>query len=142
MVTNGTSHKQLSESEQRIRKILDPISSALAKVNGATKKKIPDDDERLKMIKAGLLTIGNHINAQVHNDGQTPMEDKMWDHVSEHYWPQSKSNDKRVSGRKLGVALASWRRWLRRIQGLSLYPTRHQVLRSRFASSNSDQERV
>ncbi|EME50139.1 hypothetical protein DOTSEDRAFT_68860 [Dothistroma septosporum NZE10] len=101
MVTNGTSHKQLSESEQRIRKILDPISSALAKVNGATKKKIPDDDERLKMIKAGLLTIGNHINAQVRNNGQASMEDKMWDHVSEHYWPQSKSSDKRVSGRKL-----------------------------------------
>lgn len=99
-MTNGLS-KPLSEAEQRVRKLLDPISVTLDKVSGATKKKVPDDDARLKMIKQGLVAIGNHILTQVRNQGQEPVENKLWDFVADHYWPQSKSNDKRVSGNKL-----------------------------------------
>ena len=89
------------ENEARIQKILDPISSALVRVSGATKKKIPEEDARLKMIKQGIVTIGNHISAQVRDVGQSSMEDKLWDYVSERYWPQSKQLEKRVSGKKL-----------------------------------------
>ena len=89
------------EMEARIRRLLDPISAALVRVSGATKKKIPEDDTRLKMIKQGLVAIGNHINAQVKDGGQSSLEDKLWDYVSEHHWPQSKQHEKRVSGHKL-----------------------------------------
>ncbi|CAK4032372.1 related to transcriptional regulator CHD1 [Lecanosticta acicola] len=99
-MANGVS-KPLSEAEQRVRKLLDPISGTLDKVSGATKKKVPDDDARLKMIKQGLVAIGNHISTQVRGLGQESIENKLWDFVAEHYWPQSKSNDKRVSGNKL-----------------------------------------
>jgi len=101
MVTNGVPAKPLTEAEQRVRKLLDPISSTLIKVTGATKRKIPDDDARLKMIKQGLVAIGNHISSTVRNQGQESLEDKLWDHVSYHHWPQSKQSDKRVSGSKL-----------------------------------------
>ncbi|KAK4508468.1 hypothetical protein PRZ48_002207 [Zasmidium cellare] len=99
MNVNGT--KPLSEAQQRAQKILDPINATLVKVSGATKKRIPDDDARLKLIKQGLVAIGNHINTQVRNRGQDSLEDQLWEYVSEHHWPQSKSNDKRVSGSKL-----------------------------------------
>lgn len=101
MTTNGVSSKPLSESQQRAQKIMDPISATLIKVSGATKRRIPDDDARLKMIKQGLVAIGNHINTQVRDRGQDSLEDQLWEFVSEHHWPQSKSNDKRVSGKKL-----------------------------------------
>lgn len=100
---NGVARPPMSEADQRVRKIFEPIHSTLVKVTGATKKKMPEDDARLKMIKMGLVAIGNHINSQVTNNGHAAIEDKMWDYVSEHHWPQakSKSNDKRVSGHKL-----------------------------------------
>lgn len=98
---NGSASKPLSEAQQRAQKILEPISATLIKVSGATKKRIPDDDARLKLIKQGLVAIGNHINTQVRNRGQDSLEDQLWEYVSEHHWPQSKSNDKRVSGNKL-----------------------------------------
>jgi chromodomain-helicase-DNA-binding protein 1 len=98
---NGGPRPSMSEADQRVRKIMDPIHSTLVKVSGATKKKMPEDDARLKMIKMGLVAIGNHITTQVQNNGQASFEDKLWDYVSEHHWPQSKSNDKRVSGHKL-----------------------------------------
>lgn len=98
---NGVSRPPMSEADQHVRKIFEPIHSTLIKVTGATKKKMPDDDARLKMIKMGLVAIGNHINTQVNSNGQASVEDKMWEYVSEHHWPQSKQSDKRVSGRKL-----------------------------------------
>lgn len=102
---SGSSHanglpRPLSEADQRSRRILDPISSTLIKVSGANKKKMPDDDARLKVIKQGLVTIGNHINSQVPQYGRD-MIDQLWDYVSEHHWPQSKAVDKRVKGDKL-----------------------------------------
>ncbi|KAF2162356.1 hypothetical protein M409DRAFT_69242 [Zasmidium cellare ATCC 36951] len=101
MNVNGATSKPLSEAQQRAQKILDPISATLIKVSGATKKRIPDDDARLKLIKQGLVAIGNHINTQVRQRAQDSLEDQLWEYVSEHHWPQSKSNDKRVSGNKL-----------------------------------------
>lgn len=98
---NGVSQPPMSAADEHVRKIFEPIQSTLIKVTGATKKKMPDDDARLKMIKMGLVTIGSHINKQITDNGQASVEDKMWDYVSEHHWPQSKSNDRRVSGRKL-----------------------------------------
>ncbi|KXT01495.1 hypothetical protein AC578_4532 [Pseudocercospora eumusae] len=98
---NGTPSRPLSESEQRCRKILDPISATLVKVSGANKKRIPDDDARLKMIKLGIVGIGTHINAYIRQHDDRSLEDKLWDYVSEHHWPQSKAADKRVPGHKL-----------------------------------------
>jgi chromodomain-helicase-DNA-binding protein 1 len=90
----------LSEADQRARRFLEPINSTLLKVSGATKKRMPDDDARLKIIKQGLVTIGGHINAQVPQHGQD-LVDKLWDYVSEYHWPQAKAADKRVPGHKL-----------------------------------------
>ncbi|KXL48029.1 hypothetical protein M433DRAFT_63456 [Acidomyces richmondensis BFW] len=100
---NGHSRKEqpLDETSRRIRKLLEPISSHLARVNGATKKKIPDNDTRLLMIKNSLVAIGHHINSQARDGGFVALEEKMWQYVSDHYWPQSKQEDKRVSGQKL-----------------------------------------
>lgn len=80
---------------------MDPISQTLVRVSIATKKKIPDDDTRLKMIKQGLITIGNHINSQVRDNGYEGLADKMWQYVSDYHWPQSKHSDQKVSGQKL-----------------------------------------
>ena len=100
-IVNGDS-KPTDETSIRIRRILDPINNALIKVNGAQKKRIPDNDTRLKMIKQGLVSIGNHIEAKVRDGGEAArLEDKIWDYVSAHYWPQSKQEEKRVSGMKL-----------------------------------------
>jgi chromodomain-helicase-DNA-binding protein 1 len=84
-----------------MRRMFEPIVGNLIKVSGATKKKIPDNDERLKQIKQGLVAIGNHINGEMRNKDDKQLEDKLWGYVSEHYWPQSKSDDKRVPGDKL-----------------------------------------
>ncbi|GIZ40898.1 hypothetical protein CKM354_000421900 [Cercospora kikuchii] len=102
---NGSSHangvpKPLTESEQKARRILDAVSPTLLKVSGATKKRMPDDEARLKLIKAGIVAIGNHINAQIPQYGKD-IVDPLWDYVSEHHWPQSKAVEKRVPGNKL-----------------------------------------
>ena len=89
------------ETEARIRRILAPIQQALTKSASATKKNVPDNDVRLKMIKQGLVAIGSHINSQVRDGGHAAMEDKLWDYVCEYHWPQSKQSEKRVPGHKL-----------------------------------------
>ena len=88
------------ETEARIRHLLEPINAALIKVSGATKKKIPEDNQRLKIIKQSLVSIGTQINTLI-REGQGSLEDQMWDYVSKYHWPQSKQEDKRVSGHKL-----------------------------------------
>ncbi|KAF2722676.1 SNF2 family DNA-dependent chromodomain-containing ATPase [Polychaeton citri CBS 116435] len=93
--------KPMSELDKRIANLLNPIHSALLRVMGATKKRIPDDDTRLKMIKQGLVTIGTHINATIRNGNFAQLEEKLWDYISERHWPQSTKADKRVSGSKL-----------------------------------------
>lgn len=94
--------KPFDEASVKIRDIIDAISSQLIKVSGATKKKIPDDDTRLKMIKQGLVAIGNHIGNKVREGGDAAkLEEKIWTYVSTYYWPQSKQAEKRVSGEKL-----------------------------------------
>ena len=89
------------ETEARIRRILDPISAALGRVSGANRKKIPDDDMRLKILKEALLKVGNHITAQVRDPAYAALEDRLWGYVSEHHWPQAKQQEKRVPGHKL-----------------------------------------
>ncbi|KAK4547352.1 hypothetical protein LTR36_001008 [Oleoguttula mirabilis] len=99
---NMNGHKSYDETSVRVRLALDPINNHLVKVSGATKRQVPDDDRRLKMIKQGLVAIGTHINAQVREGTVTGvLEDAMWEYVSKHYWPQSKQAEKRVSGKKL-----------------------------------------
>ncbi|KAK5134429.1 hypothetical protein LTR08_006476 [Meristemomyces frigidus] len=98
----GANGKPEDEATVRTRQALEPISIHLVRVSGATKKQVPDDDTRLKMIKQGLVAIGNHINTQV-RDGRVTvtLEDAMWEYVCNRYWPQSKQVEKRVSGKKL-----------------------------------------
>lgn len=97
---NGV-HKPSTEAAKRAEKALEPINNYLVKVNSATKKKVPDNDTRLKLIKQGLIAIGNHINSQVRAGAPASLEDEMWHQVSEFHWPQAKDVDKRVSGKKL-----------------------------------------
>ncbi|TKA76526.1 hypothetical protein B0A49_02920 [Cryomyces minteri] len=44
-----------------------------------------------------LIAIGNFIKAQ----GAPSLEARLWDYVSDNYWPQAKKAEKRVSGSKL-----------------------------------------
>ncbi len=97
--TNGMKAKD--DLEDRVRKMLDPINAYLVKVSGASKKKIPDNDLRLKIIKETLLKIGKHITAVIEKNGFKALEAKLWEHVSEYHWPQAKQQDKRVPGTKL-----------------------------------------
>lgn len=90
-----------NETEAKIQKIMMPILPTLERVSEASKKKIPDNDTRLKLIKQGLITIGTLINTHVREPGQGMLEEKMWVYVSDHHWPQSKHNDQKVSGQKL-----------------------------------------
>lgn len=94
-------HKPRTPADDPMRRIFEPIISNLIRVSGATKKKIPDNDERLKQIKQGLVAIGNHINSEMRHRDDKPHEDKLWNYVSENYWPQSKSAENRVAGDKL-----------------------------------------
>lgn len=102
---NGSSHangapKPLTEAEQRARRILDPVSATLHKVSMANKKRMPDDEARLKLIKQSLIALGNHINGQVPQNGRDMVEE-LWNYVSDHHWPQAKDSAKRVPGHKL-----------------------------------------
>ncbi|KAK4918217.1 hypothetical protein LTR28_013174 [Elasticomyces elasticus] len=75
----------------------------LVRVSGATKAQVPDDDKRLKIIKVEIINIGNFIKAHV-RDGKelsADLEERLWNYVSEAYWPQAKKVEKRVSGLKL-----------------------------------------
>ncbi|KAK5108608.1 hypothetical protein LTR62_008184 [Meristemomyces frigidus] len=92
-----------SETDVRICKFLKPIQERLRPLISATKKNVPDDDKRLKMIKAGLLAIGGHILEHAEKAGLAKKDDeeKIWEYVSLNHWPQSKTAEKRVSGPKL-----------------------------------------
>ncbi|KAF2765047.1 hypothetical protein EJ03DRAFT_280835 [Teratosphaeria nubilosa] len=93
--------KPLDETSRRIKELLEPIKDDLVRVSGATKKHCPDNEARLLQIKQGLLAIGQHIESQVRKGGFVALEEGMWQYVSDRYWPQSKQEDKKVSGSKL-----------------------------------------
>ncbi|KAK0364071.1 ATP-dependent DNA helicase Hrp3 [Friedmanniomyces endolithicus] len=98
--TNGDS-KPLSEADRKIEAFLKPIDDRLQPLHTASKKNIPNDDKRLKIIKQGLLAIGNHINTKGREYGVQDKGDQIWEFVSRHHWPQSKVETKRVVGAKL-----------------------------------------
>ncbi|KAF2484302.1 P-loop containing nucleoside triphosphate hydrolase protein [Neohortaea acidophila] len=89
------------DTEAKIQRILSPVSKHLILVSGATKRKVPEDVARLKIIKSGLLAIGQHILSQVHEGGHAKLEDNMWEYIVDYYWPRSKASEKSVSGQKL-----------------------------------------
>ncbi|WPG99478.1 chromodomain helicase hrp3 [Acrodontium crateriforme] len=98
-VANGVP-RPMSDSERQAQRILEPISAHLVKVSGATKKKVPDAETRLKIIKNTLVAVGDHISSQA-RQGQSNMDEKLWHYVSARHWPQAKQEDKRVTGKKL-----------------------------------------
>ena len=100
-MTNGTHSKPLSESDKKIQHLLSPVKDQLARAHGAQRKKIPDDMLRLKIIKASLLKIGDHITSIPNTKEDPSLELGMWNYVSDRHWPQSTKEDKRVSGKKL-----------------------------------------
>lgn len=97
--------KPLSDIEVQLKKLLEPVTEHLEKVQGAQKKFIPDDEKRLKIIKQSLLAIGNRITVDLHNapnaTGMPKLEDQLWEYISKRHWPQSAKENKRVSGTKL-----------------------------------------
>ena len=98
----GIDRKPITEVDQHIKKLFDPVSSHLHNVEGAQKRYIKDDAMRLQIIKKSLVAFGNHIKNLMRKELNAGIEeDKFWDFVSERHWPQSKSDDKRVSGKKL-----------------------------------------
>nr|POE47512.1 chromodomain helicase hrp3 [Quercus suber] len=99
--SNSTARAPMSDADARLRKRFEPIVQSLNRVGNATKKKVADTDTRLKMIKQGLATIGNHISHEVSETGDVSLEDKMWEYVSLYHWPQAKQAENRVSGAKL-----------------------------------------
>ena len=111
------------ETEARIRRLLEPISAVLVKVHGANKKKIPEDDARLRVIKQSLVSIGTHITSKV-QDGHANLEDQFWDYVSKYHWPQSKLEEKRVFGSKL-------REMYKKIAGKDMATSSHKTTPSK-----------
>lgn len=98
--TNG--NVKLSDDERRVKRVLDPVSHLLHKVQKATKKHMADDDARLKTIKTCLIGIGNRIVGQVREHRyNTLLEDKIWDEIAHNYWPGSKKVEQQVTGTKL-----------------------------------------
>lgn len=93
--------KPMTESEKKLQHLLAPVSDHLARAFGAQKKKIPDDMTRLKIIKVSLVGIGNHVTNHPSVKGNSSLEDKLWEFVSDRHWPQSTKDSKRVSGKKL-----------------------------------------
>jgi chromodomain-helicase-DNA-binding protein 1 len=93
--------KPLSDHERKLQHVLAPISDALARAHGAQRKKIPDDNTRLKIIKVSLVAIGDHIFKHPKVKDNPSLEDSLWDFVSEHHWPQSAKEANRVPGKKL-----------------------------------------
>jgi chromodomain-helicase-DNA-binding protein 1 len=93
--------KPLSDYERKLQHVLAPISDALARAHGAQRKKIPDDNTRLKIIKVSLVAIGDHIFKHPKVKDNPSLEDSLWDFVSEHHWPQSAKEANRVPGKKL-----------------------------------------
>ena len=66
-----TSHGKLSsmangfsESQSQMLRTFEPILSHLERVHKATKSRFPDTEERLKILKAELLAIGNFIRSR------------------------------------------------------------------------------
>jgi chromodomain-helicase-DNA-binding protein 1 len=84
-----------------LQHVLAPINEHLVRAHGAQKKKIPDDNTRLKIIKVSLVAIGNHIFNHPNVKENSSLEDGLWDFVSDRHWPQSTKESKRVSGKKL-----------------------------------------
>ncbi|KAK5150601.1 hypothetical protein LTR04_006754, partial [Oleoguttula sp. CCFEE 6159] len=79
--------------------LFQPLRHSLERLRNATKANFKDDDKRLKNIKTSLIAIGNFIKAQ----GASSLEARLWDYVSDNYWPQAKKAEKRVSGSKLEI---------------------------------------
>ncbi|KAK4999651.1 ATP-dependent DNA helicase Hrp3 [Elasticomyces elasticus] len=95
--------KTSSSPSDGMAKMFAVMKPNLVRVSGATKAQVPDDDKRLKIIKVEIINIGNFIKAHV-RDGKelsADLEERLWNYVSEAYWPQAKKVEKRVSGLKL-----------------------------------------
>lgn len=91
-----------NHAEARVREIMRPIVPAMIRVSGANKKRVPDETARLKLIKQGLMTIGDHIKTQLKAmDESTDLRNQLWEFVTDYYWPQGKQIEKKVSGKKL-----------------------------------------
>ncbi|KAL1306662.1 hypothetical protein AAFC00_005335 [Neodothiora populina] len=97
--TNGTS-KHTSHTEDPMRKLVEPIRDCLIRVKKATKTHVPDDKDRANILKDSLQTAGKFFETQGKREGGA-VEEKLWNYLSENYWPQNKSADKRTTGSKL-----------------------------------------
>ena len=86
---------------KRIGRLLDPIRDDMVKVSYASKKNIPDKDDRLKAIKHGLVAIGSFIIKTCSGMKLTEIEPMMWDYIADRYWPQSKAAENKCTGKKL-----------------------------------------
>ena len=64
---NPDQHSGLSEKTSKYMKLLfKPVRASLEAVKSATKKSVPDRQQRAKVLRIELLTIGNHIKETCH----------------------------------------------------------------------------
>ena len=84
-------------------RMFQPLESVFVNVSRATKKRMPDDNERLRVIKECLLTIGAHIERHLENarPGGSALGERMWRYVTDKYWPQSRDVKNIVTWQKL-----------------------------------------
>ncbi|GAB7350951.1 hypothetical protein MBLNU459_g1457t1 [Dothideomycetes sp. NU459] len=97
--TNGLS-KSSSGSDDSLRRVVEPIKDCLHKIRKATKSHMPDDKMRANSLKESLQMAGKFFKGQT---GDAALEDKLWDFLSDTYWPQGKNVEKRTTGAKLKV---------------------------------------
>lgn len=73
----ATPNGDRGNSEDSMRRIVEPIHDCLGRIRKATKSHIPDDKERANSLKESLQTAGKFFKQKGEEKGKT-VEDKLW----------------------------------------------------------------
>ncbi|KAL9613639.1 MAG: hypothetical protein Q9167_001815 [Letrouitia subvulpina] len=81
----------VDQSRGVMKLLCKSIRTNLDKVRNATKDKVPDKQERAKLLRTQLITIGDYVKESILDDFGTPeeknmTEDLFWDFIAD-YWP-------------------------------------------------------
>ncbi|QIX02248.1 hypothetical protein AMS68_007765 [Peltaster fructicola] len=76
---------------ERATTIFDSMATQLLEVKGATAKRYPEKQERLDVLKKGVLAVGDHITR--HSDPKSRVTDEdLWMHVVFFHWPKKQKD--------------------------------------------------
>ncbi|KAF2842224.1 chromodomain helicase-like protein [Patellaria atrata CBS 101060] len=75
-----------SPMDDHLARVFKPVRASLEEVSRASKARIPDQKQRLTVLKKCMITIGNYIKSRL-REGSSISEDQYWDYISKH-WPK------------------------------------------------------